>query len=213
MSPLNMVAVVMVAAAGLVGCRRQAPPPPSAIAPTQTQIIVFKPPVPADVEDGGRCWTESIAVNRAGAWRCMRDNFIFDPCFEISGQTRQVICGADPAKGDRGFVLKLTEPLPVSATSVDRSAQPWLIELANGSICQAATGTMAAIEGEAVRYLCAAPKSQTGSQPIYTGLLGTMYPGKVWTADQVWYTVAASDAGLPFKLLKRETVVIRRIWE
>lgn len=207
-------AAVAILTAGISGCRPQASAPaPSAIDPVQTQVIVFTPPVPADVEDGGRCWTDSIAVNRPGAWRCMRENFIYDPCFEVGGRTRQVVCGTDPANGERGFLLKLTEPLPTPASAAERSAQPWLIELADGSICQAATGTMAAIDGESVRYPCSGPKPEAGSQPIYTGLLGTMYPGKVWTADKVWFTVAPTDAGLPFKLLKRQTVAIRRLWE
>ncbi|HUY18647.1 MAG TPA: hypothetical protein VMV15_05425 [Candidatus Binataceae bacterium] len=216
-SPALWIAAAAVAmlTVGVSGCRPQtaATPATSTIAPLQTQVIVFKPAVPADVEEGGRCWTDSIAVSRPGAWRCMRENFIYDPCFEVSGQPRQVVCGADPAKGDHGFLLKLTEPLPAPAPSSDKSAQPWLIELADGSICQAATGTMAAIEGESVRYPCSGPKSQAGSQPVYTGLLGTMYPGKVWSADQVWFTVEPTEAGLPFKLLKRETVAIRRLWE
>jgi len=180
----------------------------------QTQVIVFDPPVPADVEEGGRCWTDSVAVSRPGVWRCMRENFIFDPCFAIAREPRRVVCGADPVKGERGFVLKLTEPLPAPAPTTDRSAQPWMIELADGSICSAATGTMAAIEGESVRYPCSQPKPAAGgAEQIYTGLLGTMYPGKVWTADQVWFTVAPSEEGLPFKLMKRATVAIRRVWE
>jgi hypothetical protein len=176
-------------------------------------VILFQPPVPPVVEEGGQCWTDSIAVNRPGAWRCMRENFIYDPCFAVAGQPRQVVCGADPAKGERGFLLKLTEPLPTPAPAAERAAEPWLIELADGTICEAATGTMAAIEGESVRYPCSDPKPMEGKEPIYTGLLGTMYPGKLWTADKVWFTVAPAEAGLPFKLMKRETVAIRRLWE
>ncbi|HTW89417.1 MAG TPA: hypothetical protein VMD75_15580 [Candidatus Binataceae bacterium] len=210
---ISSVAIAVIIA-GIFGCRSQPPPSGRSVdAPVQTQVIVFNPPVPADVEDGGRCWTDSIAVSRQGVWRCMRENFIYDPCFGVSGQPRQVVCGADPAKGNHGFVLKLTEPLPVPASSGDRSPEPWLIELADGSICEAATGTMAAIDGESVRYPCSGPKPEVGVQPIYTGLLGSMYPGKLWTADQVWFTVAPTDANLPFKLVKRETVAIRRLWE
>ena len=144
----------------------------------------------------------------------MRENMIFDPCFAIAHQSRQVVCGADPAKGDRGFVLKLSEALPPPAPRPDRAAEPWMIELSDGTICAAATGTMAAIEGESVRYPCAAgaPAAESGEQ-IYAGLLGTLYPGKVWTADEVWFTVAPNEAGLPFKLTRRATVTIRRIWE
>ena len=51
-----------------------------------TEVIFFRPPLPSrtTATQSGRCWTESIAVNRPGAWRCMDKNMIFDPCFEIS---------------------------------------------------------------------------------------------------------------------------------
>ncbi|MBF6569529.1 MAG: hypothetical protein IVW54_11725 [Candidatus Binataceae bacterium] len=180
----------------------------------RTEVIVFRPALPTDVEDGGRCWTESIAVSRPGAWRCMRDNFIFDPCFEISGKPGQVICGADPSKHEVGFILKLSSRLPSPSPADHQVMAPWLIELQDRSICQIATGTMAAIAGEPVRYQCAGSKrDEIGSQPVYAGLIGSPYPEKIWTAEKVWFTVTSAGAGLPFKLIKRETVAIRRVWE
>ncbi|SRR5579875_1384368 len=195
------------------GCQSEEKPAAPA-APQRTEVVIFNPSPPPVIEDNGRCWTDSVAVNRPGVWRCMRENMIFDPCFAIAHEPQRVICGADPTKGERGFVLKLTEPLPAQLPLADRSARPWLIELADGSICSAATGTMAAIEGESVRYPCTGPKLDTGGKElVYTGLLGTMYPGKLWTADQVWFTVEPNEEGLPYKLTKRQTVAIRRVWE
>ena len=56
------------------------------------------PTVPGgDVREGG-CWTESIAVTRSGAWRCMVNNGISDPCFAIPEKRDQLVCGADPAR-------------------------------------------------------------------------------------------------------------------
>jgi len=145
----------------------------------------------------------------------MRENMIYDPCFEVAGQSSRVVCGANPVKHENGFTLALTQPLP-SRPPFNAAPQPWLIELADGAICEAATGTMAVIGGEPVRYPCSAsPSDSEESQKprVYCGLLGTLHPAKVWRADKVCFTVAPSDSGPPFKLLDRETIVIRRLWE
>jgi hypothetical protein len=69
-----------------------------------TEVTIFRPPLPSTGgEQEGNCWTNSIAVNRSDAWRCMLGNRIYDPCFEATGQTRQVICGANPVKHKDGF--------------------------------------------------------------------------------------------------------------
>jgi hypothetical protein len=53
-----------------------------AAAPAQkTDVTVFQPAVPAGPSRTGECWTDSIAVARAGVWRCMLGNEIRDPCF------------------------------------------------------------------------------------------------------------------------------------
>jgi hypothetical protein len=76
----------------------------------KTEVTVFRPPVPSGPSRSGECWTESIAVSRSGAWRCMVGNEIYDPCFSSAGLIDAVICDANPAKGSAGFILKLTKP-------------------------------------------------------------------------------------------------------
>jgi len=184
-----------------------------------TEVIVFQPPRPSGVVHEGRCWTESIAVSRPGAWRCMEDNSISDPCFEVRGNLGEVVCDANPADGSAGFVMKLTEslPKPEGHPSPESPASPWIIELADGTLCQAATGTMAAIGDQAVRYPCAPPASEgtAAHQPaIEVGVLDNLKPGKIWIADEVWFTVeATANSGSPFKLVKRKAVSVRRVWE
>lgn len=142
----------------------------------------------------------------------MRENMIYDPCFEVPGRSKQVVCGANPVKHEDGFSLMLTEPLPSQPPGNTRP-QPWLIELADGSVCEAATGTMAVIEGAPVRYPCSYPALKESKAPRIYGLLGTLHPAKVWTADKVYFTVVPSEVGPPFELKKRETVEVRRVWE
>jgi hypothetical protein len=186
-------------------------PPPA----HETQIIIFRPSLPsrATVQLSGRCWTESIAVNRSGAWRCMHKNAIYDPCFEIAGRHGQVICGANPVKYENGFALTLTQPLP-PRPRLKAVPQPWLVELTDDSICEAATGTMAVIDGEPVRYPCSSsPPEESPKRRVYCGLLDTLHRGSLWRADKVCFTISPSDHGPPFKLLNRKMVVIRRLWE
>jgi hypothetical protein len=181
----------------------------------RTEVLVFRPSLPTStrLEQRGRCWTESIAVNRADAWRCMQGNMVYDPCFQVADRRNVVVCGADPARQTNGFGLILTEPLP-SRSSVTKTLQPWLIELSNGSVCEPATGTIAVVEGEPVRYPCSASRPQESQTPrIYCGLLDSFHRGRLWTAEKVCYTVVPSDGSPPFKLQKRETDTIRRVWE
>jgi hypothetical protein len=138
----------------------------------------------------------------------MHVNMIYDPCFEVTSRKKQVVCGANPIKHDNGFALMLVQPLPPQR-SVTAAPQPWLIEVAHGSVCNAATGTMSVISDEPVRYPCSASASEQSLTPrVYCGLLGTLHRAKVWTADKVCFTVAPSDGGPPFKLLKR----VHRLW-
>jgi len=210
---LIRAAALMLTACALALSAGFATPPTQ---PTRhTEVIIFRPLLlpQTKAKRGGRCWTESIAVNRTGAWRCMEGNMIYDPCFEITGRSNQVVCGANPVKHENGFALALTQPLSPRPSS-NMAPQPWLIELADGAVCEAATGTMAVIGSEPVRYPCSASLSEESQTPsVYYGLLGTLHPGKVWTAEKVCFTVAPSDGGPPFKLLRSETAMIRRLWE
>jgi hypothetical protein len=179
----------------------------------RTEVIIFSPLTSANAAmEGGHCWTESIAVSRPGAWRCMRGNSIYDPCFEVASRKNEVVCGANPVRHKKGFPLMLTQPLP-SRKSRNLVPEPWLIELADGSVCEAATGTMALIDNEPVRYPCDTSPAKGSETPIYCGLLGRMHQASVWMADKVCYTLAPSDSGPPFKLQNHERVTVRRVWE
>jgi hypothetical protein len=192
------------------GSSNTSPPPV-----VRTTVTIFRPSLPMHsvVRKKGTCWTGSIAVSRPGAWRCMAGNAIYDPCFRVANKNERVVCGANPLKHDEGFVLMLAQPLPKQhATATE--AQPWLVELADGSICEAATGTMAIIDDEPVRYPCREPSSEHAqTSVVYCGLLDPLHPAQVWVADKVCFTVVSSKAGPPYKLQKREKIAVRHVWE
>lgn len=144
-----------------------------------TNVILYSPPVPSGDVREGSCWTKSIAVSRTGAWRCMVGNSISDPCFTIAGDSKELVCGANPALKTRGFVLKLTKPLPKSSIA-EPKPEPWLFVLADGSICEAMTATLAPVNGEPARWACAI---HVGDRITPTGLVTALEPGKLWMAD------------------------------
>jgi hypothetical protein len=118
------------------------------------EVTKFQPAVPNGPERQGNCWTNSIAVTRSDAWRCMAGNQIYDPCFSSHSLKGAVICDANRATGTRGFTVKLTKPLPLRSPQAGGARRPWPFKLADGSTCEIRTGTIAFVAGLEVPYGC-----------------------------------------------------------
>jgi hypothetical protein len=177
---------------------------------SKTEVAIFQPQVPTGARKSGNCWTDSIAVTRPGAWRCMVGNEIYDPCFSSAPLSKAVICGTDPAKGDRGFVLQLTKRLPAPSSDWKQGPRPWLVKLADGNTCEIETGTIAFVAGIEVPYGCSDSKEcDDNGCPYMTGLTERFQPGKVWTGDKVAFK--SNDKGL--SLLSRKQVPIAAVWK
>ena len=161
----------------------------------------MKPGPPTGEPREGSCWTNSLAVWRADAWRCAVGNEIHDPCFSADDG---VICGADPMTGATGFALTLTEPLPAAEAPPDAATHAWLVELADGTVCGFATGATGGVGDERINYLC--PSPDPGQQVV---ILGDLQPGMVWMAHR-----AAVSGGMPNLTVNEDSVVpIRTIWK
>lgn len=139
-----------------------------------TQVIVFHPEVVPTQERTGYCWSISDVLNRVDAWRCTADNFIYDPCFSIPGNSQAVICDTSPLSDRTGFKLNLTESLPARGT-VSPVKSAWAFELIDGTNCNFMGGATAAFEGKRVNYSCSDGWV----------ILGELQEGKVWTAQKV----------------------------
>ena len=176
----------------------------------ETEVTVFQPAVPGGSSRSGECWTDSIAVSRAGAWRCMVGNEIYDPCFSNAGLTGAVICDANPARGSAGFILKLTKALPGPSSKGLAYQRPWLVKLADGATCEIETSTIALVAGLEVPYGCS-DSQECGDKgcPYMTGLTDKFNRGKVWMADKV--TFKSSNMGL--QLISRTRVAITAVWK
>jgi hypothetical protein len=179
---------------------------------TETKLIIYQPAIPGGAPRDGSCWTTSIAVLRAGAWRCTVGNFIQDPCFSVASLSGAVVCGADPAAGEKGFLMKLTRPLPEAPPGAVSKPWPWIMELADGAICEKLTGTMAGIGGESVGWGCNDSKPNAGPRPYYSGVLGDPKAGRVWKVEKIRF-VSMRDPEHPFKVLVRKIIAVRTVWE
>ncbi len=181
---------------------------------TKTTVVIYEPPIPPGPRERGSCWTGSIAVLRPGAWRCTAGNMIHDPCFSLPSLHRAVVCGADPASAKPGFVMELTKPLPPADPPAQVKLDPWIMQLADGAICEKMTGTIADVDGRAVAWGCSDSRAnpKPGEDEFYSGVLENPRRGKVWMVEKVKYA-PTRDPAHPLKLLGRKTVAVRRVWE
>jgi hypothetical protein len=197
----------------------------------RTQVSIFTPEIPNAPVREGYCWTESIAVNRPGAWRCMIGNSIEDPCFSVATVSDAVVCGASPIGPMAGFLMKLTRPLPASQGAGSQPPAPWIVELTIGqgqipepytmpppkTYCVASTGTVPVIQDQPVRYSCwqHGVESRPNLGDTQIGLLDDFKPGSVWTVSEVFFKVEQIPLPNqpPFKLVEKKTIALERVWE
>ena len=101
------------------------------------------------------------------AWRCTVGNEIF-----ALAEEKVIGCRADPVTGAPGFKLNLTEPLPEPDAPATATNNGWLIELADGTISNLATGVG---DEKRINYLCS-------EEDIV--ILSDLEPGPVWMAEK-----------------------------
>ncbi len=176
---------------------------------TKTKIIRFIPLIPTEKREGS-CWTNSTIIERSDAWRCMIGNEIFDPCYAARDKTT-IVCGSKPdVEKPTGFVLKLTEPLPTPYVSRGPSSSASMIELEDGTICDAIFGASGATDGvitERISYSC---RMSSKNMVIF----GDIKPGRVWIAEKGILVEQKTKDDLPPMLVKDlRKVKIRTAWQ
>jgi hypothetical protein len=137
--------------------------------------------VPVAAHATGHCWTGSIVVPVAKAYRCLVGNEIADPCFAPRHPARPdtVACVSAPWSAAR--VVALTDPLP-KTTSRGHAGNPWAVQLANGAHCVAATGTVQNVGSVLLNLLCPHGTAAGGldtSGPVWTVKYGTAATGRL----------------------------------
>ena len=176
---------------------------------TKTRIIKFIPSIPSEKREGS-CWTNSNIIQRPDAWRCMIGNEIFDPCYTAQDKTT-IVCDAKPdIEKPSGFVLKLIKPLPAPDVPNGPSASASMLELEDGTICDAISGASGATDGvrtERISYSC-----RMSSKNIV--IFGDLKTGKVWIAEKGILVEQKTNDNLPPMLVKDlRKVKIRTVWQ
>ncbi|MDT4946453.1 MAG: hypothetical protein QOH14_3186 [Pseudonocardiales bacterium] len=161
------------------GAATSAPPGAATSAPPGGLIVkAFTPfaatgtlAVPVADQLSGYCWTGSIAVPKAGTYRCLVGNAIYDPCFAPPNQPSSSTVACVPDPWSAAHLVTLTKALPTSKPLASRTS-PWALELANHVRCVAGTGTVPVVDGVSLSYVCgsgmaaglvAGPVAQNGS--------------------------------------------------
>jgi hypothetical protein len=134
--------------------------------------------VPVAAHATGHCWTASIVVPVANAYRCLVGNEIADPCFAPHHPAHPATVACVSAPWSAARVVALSDPLPKTTSRV-HAANPWAVQLANGARCVAATGTVQNVGSVLLNLLC----------PHGTAAGGLDTSGPVW---RVKYGTAAS---------------------
>lgn len=170
-----------------------------------TTIINYTPTLPVGTSKPGTCFSGSIATPRAGAWRCMSGNQLFDPCFSLPKLTNAVICGADPSQNKGGFQLDLQSPIPSNKGLPPAPDSAWMVELQNGVVCSIFTGTQVIINGfGVVAYGC----NDVNTPGTYSGLLSPFQTGPVWQVHKLTYTIRRGTP-IPGQV---EQVPVKTVW-
>ncbi len=164
-----------------------------------TQILDFQVPASPSAQEKGSCWTGSLVVARAGAWRCMAGNRIYDPCFEQPGGGNTLTCAVRPPWEEQpGIKLTLSDPLPEPRGNVTaRGPRAWAIELQNGVRCAHMQGTVPSVDGVPAPYSCGDGRY----------VLGEPKGDAQWTATEVQL---ATDPALA--VISSHDVPVVRAW-
>ena len=159
-----------------------------------TEVIQYIPTEIPDEVCEGACDINAYSTMRRDAWRCMVGNSIYDPCF-IFEKNKSLVCDPYPPTGDKGILLKLTEPLPEPNIAEDKFGEgwAWLIELEDGITCRFITGATGGINNERINYYC--------SDDSF--VIGDLEVGTIWKAKKVDNPQTKSI----------EVVSIKKVWQ
>lgn len=128
--------------------------------------------VPKEVSDNSLstsskidCWTDSLATQRVDAFRCMQEDLIHDPCFDIPLDIDLVSCPNTPHEDDLYFIadksnyksvrdIFLGEVITTGDEDAGMTGKPWFINLKDGTECRIVTGATSQIAGYRMDYMC-----------------------------------------------------------
>ncbi len=150
----------------------------------------------------GSCFTASITVPTASAYRCVAANTLFDPCFVVPHSSRRLDCYADP--WSPATRLRVDQPAE-GAVGRRRLTGRGGSQLAGGTQCVVTNGTATIVRHVALVYQCRSGLAGlVGSaharqlRALYRSIDGVVRSVRVTVAWQARLTVPGSRRpGMP----------------
>jgi hypothetical protein len=101
----------------------------------------------------GYCWETSAVESRPYAWRCLKGNYILDPCFSPARHGHTVLCPIEPWSR-QVLRLQLTRSLPTWQSNGYNQSLPVGIWTTTGKRCVHGSGATTAIHFKPITYAC-----------------------------------------------------------
>lgn len=182
-----------------------------------TVVVKFVPRMPTgaqgsqkygeDASTAGHDLSTSSALARPDAWRYMGKQ-IWDPAFSIAGG-KYLLCGANPAVGKPGFVVRVDAPLPKRPPAESAQEWPWILVLDDGTVWVVrAGGAESPIRGEKdnISYY----QWRNGAVADHEYIIGEPKRGRVWTCHYV--KVRYDESKREYVPLTSRWARIRKLW-
>jgi hypothetical protein len=101
----------------------------------------------------GHCWETSGVESRRYAWRCLKGNYILDPCFSQARHGHVVLCPIKPWS-TQVVRLQLTRSLPTWQRNRYNQSLPVGVWTATGKRCVHGSGATTEIRFKPITYQC-----------------------------------------------------------
>jgi hypothetical protein len=126
---------------------------------TQTTVRIMRPAtydalsehIKVVARDAVECQTSNVDLGNPQAHRCFGSKYIYDPCFEYTGQ--QLVCLSSPWSKRAALVRVKNEVMGPFDKQLTRG-KPWAIELTNGAQCTFVSGATSSVAGLRENYFC-----------------------------------------------------------
>jgi len=123
-----------------------------------TQTMYYVPVSNNDIDlqkiNTANCWTGSATVWRRDAFRCMHENFIYDPCFEVPFNSELISCPLTPYTGDVYFIAETDTVEGRHNNFEEVPPYPWFIKLVDNTECHMISGATNLIANNRMDYSC-----------------------------------------------------------
>lgn len=158
------IVALMAGLISLGACTNSVPGSASSKPLSETTTVLMNPftldgdPAPGITVNGeltGECQPSAVDPGNSNARRCFTEQSskVLDPCFVAPVNiSNSALCMSSPVA--EATSLTITSDTEAVALPSDESADPWFVELENGTMCGILGGATATLDGMRLNYSC-----------------------------------------------------------